>query len=181
MRVLANLKTYIIAAALSGLLTFTYACNTSTVVTYLNAVIAAADTAVAGLEVAGQIPAPIGTLITNYLATVSTAASESAIELQSSDTTAVKVQKITTYFATSILPTFTNIPPSIIASIQAVDAAVKVFLSSIGAGQPGLASARALPSTIPAHIPINRTDRTTLKEISVEGLQLAVRAEALRK
>jgi len=166
----------------AALFTFTQACQTSTVITNLNAVIAAAQTALGILESSGQIPVGQANVIAGYLANVSVAATEAATELQSNDPTPVKVSTITHFFATSVMTNIQSFPPALIGPVQAVDGAIRVFLASIGS-QPPVAGRKAttLSVLVPDHIKISRADRKALRDIAHQGIVLSQRARATWK
>lgn len=120
------------AAALVCLLSLcTVACSSSNLVPLLDATVSAADAAVAELASSGTIDPAAAQKITNYLGQVATAASEASTELASSDSTAVKTEKITADFAAIVVPDVANLSPALAASIRAVDAAVQAFVSAL--------------------------------------------------
>lgn len=135
-RMVRGLVGLLLVALLAG-------CGSGTVVTALELVTAASEAAVSTLEAAGQITPGTAIQIDSYLANVSAATQFAATELQSTDTTALKVSKIAAQFAGIAVP---NLPPgtaqAIVTAIQAVANAVSKFLVQI---QPPPAPSAKLP------------------------------------
>ena len=129
-----NVRRSILAFAAFALTLSMVACSQSQVTETLSLVVTAADAAVSVLEAGGQIPAPVATQITNYLAEVTTGVQFATTELASSDSDALKASKIAQEFATISAP---NLPPGIGAAIgatvQAVASAVTNFLATVQA------------------------------------------------
>src|SRR5271156_42959 len=111
-------------APLLALLFALTACSTSSLIATLQIVTDAVTVAIPVLQAAGVDPAALA-LAQTYLTAVSTATSEAATELASSDTTAVKTSKILADFANVIAPTIGN--AQVAAVIRAVAAAVQSF------------------------------------------------------
>lgn len=120
---------------------FLQACGTNQVITTLETVVTASETALNVLAATGAIPAATVTIADAYLKSVDQAAVFAAQELQSSDSPALKITKIVQQFAMIAQP---NLPPgtaqTIVSIIQAVTTAVENFLKSI---QPASATAAA--------------------------------------
>jgi hypothetical protein len=111
---------------------FLVGCGTSQVVSTLDAVVASAQAAVSVLGAAGQIPPGTVALIDTYLKAVSQAAMFASTEINSSDSTAVRITKIVQQFAMITAP---NLPAgtaqNIVAVIQAVTQAIASFLTNL--------------------------------------------------
>ena len=155
----------VLALALSG---FLVGCGTSSIVTALEAVIAAAEAAVATLGAVGTIPPATVTLLENYLTSVSEATAFASTELASNDSPAVKATKIIQQFAMIAAPI---LPPGtaqvVVDVIQAVTKAIANFLSQIEAPKTATANLSKLT--------LSDSDRAKLGKIHERATELEVK------
>ncbi len=110
----------------------------------LELVITAAQVAIPAISAAGAIPPNTSAEIVKYLGAVNTAVGQTTTELASTDSSAQKATKITGFFAAAAIPVLpTGTDQRIVSVIQSVDAAIGVFLTSIGSAKraPGLPAA----------------------------------------
>jgi hypothetical protein len=126
------LYAYLIAAAVVILMFLLAACSTgalSVSLTVISDACVVANVTVPILEASGVVPAPIGNLILNYAASVSTAAAEASQELLSTDPPAVQASKIISDFASVVAPALgPTVGPEVISIVQAIQAAVNEFV-----------------------------------------------------
>lgn len=121
-----------LTVGLVGLLLFSQtSCSQSQVTITLDLILTAADTAVSTLQSTGTIPAAEAAVIQQYLSEVNDAVSYTTTELASSDSTTVKTAKITSKFASIVVPQLSGTPASIVTTISAVVNAVSNFLSTL--------------------------------------------------
>jgi hypothetical protein len=147
-------------------------CGVSNVTTTLEIVITSAETAVGVLGATGTIPPAVVTQVDTYLTLVSQATSFAATELASSDSSAVKADKIIAQFASISAPILPpGIAQTIVAVIQAVANAVANFLNTI---QPA-ATTGIHRASIPSSIKISSADKNTLSQIKLRADALTLK------
>lgn len=160
-----NTRNTVKAAPLIVLLAGLAACTISNIVQSLNLVVGAASVAVPviqSLAGAGNLDPATAQQIAQYLSAVSDATAQTAAELQTTDPQALKITKITGYYATIVAPALGNrISPEARAAIGAVVAAVNSFLSQLKTTQ----TAAAVRGMKPADTQVSYSDRRKLGEI----------------
>ena len=145
-----------------------------TTVTALEAVSIAATAAIPtiiALEAVGKIDPATATIALSYAKSVSTAASLSATELNSSDTNAVKVSVVIADFEPVVAPALgPNVAPEVTAAIQAISGAIELFISNLKNGLQ-LAAARGASGVAQLNlVKISHADKTTLAQIKKTSL-----------
>jgi len=134
------------------------ACSVSTLVTTLDMVATAA--AVANTIVSGTGSHPKADA---YLSAVATAASSSATELQSSDSSAIQYTKVAGYFAeVGTVSLDANTSAEVKAAIAEVEFAIQVFLAELAKTRT---KALSLSGSTGANIHISANDRRVLRGI----------------
>lgn len=119
------------------------ACSTSTLVTDLNAIIAAVDAALPILQSTGAISPAAQQMATDYLTLVSNATSQAATEMQSNDSDVVKATKLAALFDNVVLPAIPSAPQSLVADLNAIAAAVNAFENAVEASRAQASPAQA--------------------------------------
>ena len=154
--------------------------STSQLVTALNAVADASSVAVVLTETlagTGKIDPAVATQVANYAQGVTTAVQESIAELSSADTNPVKITKITADFAAVAAPAFgPGTSPQIQAAIQAVSAAVQLFLNQLH--QPTVLTL-AKVSPVKA-VKLSVGDKSALKSINKKAAAVFQHAAKLK-
>jgi hypothetical protein len=114
-------------------------CTTPQITTTLQAVVDAVGIATPIILNAAGVPAATSTLVTAYLGAVDTAVAETGTELASSDSSAVKADKIVQYFTQAGLQLGPNLPagtPTLVVQlVNEVAQAVQGFLTQFGTPQ----------------------------------------------
>lgn len=139
--------------------------NTSQLVTALNAVAEASSVAVVvtqSLVGLGKVDQDTANLVAVYAQGVDKAVATSIVELNSADTNAIKISKITAAFALVATPAFGANAPQIAAAVQAVSAAINIFLGQLNSSGM-LKMAAAAPNVKPASL-LSKGDKAMLKK-----------------
>ncbi len=116
-------------------LVFATACNTSTLVSNLNAIIAGVDAALPIVQAAGGMPSETQELATEYLSAVSTATSQAATIIQSANSDVVKATMLMALFAKVVLPVIPNTPPALAVDLNDIAAAITAFENAVQASE----------------------------------------------
>lgn len=111
------------------------ACSTSTLVSDLNAIIAGVDAALPIVQAAGGMPSETQELATEYLTAVSTATSQAATIIQSTDSDVEKTTELMALFANVLLPVIPNMPPALAADLNDIAAAITAFDNAVQASE----------------------------------------------
>lgn len=159
----------------------TVGCGTpaSNLVVALNAVSEAASVAVVvtqALVATGKLDQATADQIATYSASVGAAVTTATVELNSKDTNPVKIEKITAAFAAAAAPAFGANSATIQAAINAVAAAINIFLSQLGSA-PVVTAAVAHPH---APIVLNSGDKAMLKKITAKNAETLAAAAKLK-
>jgi hypothetical protein len=112
------------------------ACNTSTLVSNLNAIIAGVDAALPIVQAVGGMPSETQELATEYLTAVSTATSQAATIIQSTDSGVLKATALMALFAKVVLPIIPNTPPALAVDLNDIAAAITAFENAVQASGP---------------------------------------------
>jgi hypothetical protein len=156
--------------------------NTSQLVTALNAVADASSVAVVvtgSLASLGKLSPDVASQVATYSQGVNGAVTVSIAELSSLDSNPVKITKISTAFAAVATPAFGDKSPQVGAAIQAVSAAINIFLNQLhSAGVLKLAV--AAPHAKPMDL-LKKGDKATLKKTQAKCLETNAKAELLKK
>lgn len=160
------MKKSVIALLISACM-FIAGCTTqTTAVVTLESISLAASTAIPtiiALQAAGKISEQNATLALNYAKLVSVATSETSVELKSSDSDAVKVDKITNYFAPLVAPYIGVDSPEASAAIDAISSSVTLFLSELKTGKVTMLS--TIRGETVLDLKISMKDRHILSQI----------------
>ena len=151
----------------------------SNLIVALNAVSDAASVAVVvtqALVVTGKVDQETADLVSTYSASVGTAVNTTMVELNSTDTNAQKIEKITAAFAQVAVPAMGKNSTAILAAINAVTAAINIFISHLN-GAPVVAAAKLSPH---AAIVLNSSDKTLLKKIKTKNAETLAAAASLK-
>jgi hypothetical protein len=116
-------------------------CTQNQVLVSLEASVAATETLVASLEVAGEISPAIAGEIENAIAGLPAAFQETAAELSSTDNAAAKATKIGAYYTATIVA-LQALPPEAQIYASAISASIQAFLSVLQPAQATRSSAR---------------------------------------
>lgn len=148
------------------LVLFLTACQPSTVISTLEAVVAAAEIALPVIGAAAGLPPQTTAGIVGYLQMVDLAITQASVILAGPGTSAQKSAQIAQAFA-AIAAGCNCIPPgtpqTVVAVVNAVAQAVARFLSTMGAAP--VAKGIAPSSSVPPNIKVTRTDRSELTKI----------------
>lgn len=109
---------------------FLMGCSQNQILLTLEASVAATETLVATLQVAGKIDAATASAIENAIAGLPAAYQETAAELSSVDNQATKTVKIAGYFAETLVA-LKVLPPEAQVYAVAIQASIQVFLTSL--------------------------------------------------
>ncbi len=157
-------------ASVAALLLISTACSVSTLTTILTTITAAAEVAVP--IITGSSNPALTQEIMAYLHAVSVAVTETTVELQSTDTSVVRAEKISVIWAGVVLnPTvLQSLPPNIRTVVQAVASAVENLLAHITtARRAATSSTTNLPDFIPNH-----KDRVELNKLAQRANAVAI-------
>jgi len=157
------------------------------VVVALQAITIAASVAVptiAALQASGKINSTDATLALNYAGLVSSAASKTSVELQSSDVNTVKINTIIGYFEPIAAPSIGSSSPQVFAAVSAISSAVTLFIGELQSGQITVTASRNQPTS--AEISINslklsRADKCVLRDIKKSADTLSSQVYQLLK
>ena len=116
-------------------------CTQEQVLTSLEASVAATETLVATLEAAGRISPTIADEIENAIADLPAAFRETAAELSSSDSAALRAAKIAGYYSATVVA-LKALPPEAQVYASAISASIQAFLSRLQPAQTTRALAR---------------------------------------
>jgi len=158
-------------------------CGTSTpsnLITALNAVGDAASVVVVvtqALVATGTVSPDVAAQVSTYAIGVSGAVSTSIAELNSTDTNSVKIANITAAFAKVVTPAFGSNAPAVTAAINAVQAAIDIFLQQLGSQTVTMAAAKA--PTVSPMLALSRADKSLLKKIETKAEATKVAAGKL--
>lgn len=170
---------------------FTQSCTPSQVSVTLGAVNIAIDAVVAVLAVKGAIPPSDLMLITQYADAATVAGQETATEIASGDTTVVKSQKITAYWA-AVVNSYNGLPPADQIVVGIIEKAIQQLLLTItpaATNADGSATFRIATKSnpngtvnftfhkVPAHFKISMMDRMALMRM---GSKFKSQQEKLR-
>ena len=177
-----KLKPFLAVLAAATMLTQT-GCTGSQILTTLEGSVAATELLVAALAANNTIPADIAGPLEGAIADVPAAYTQTAAEIASSDTNAIKALKITAYFANS-LQALKVLPPA--AQVYAVPVinAINAFLNEInppataGAFQPAY---RGTAVSFPATGWIHQIARQRLTGVKTRALNLQIAIDNLKK
>jgi len=153
---------------------------TSNLIVALNAVSDAASVAVVvtqALVATGKVDQATANLVATYSASVGTAVNTATTELNSTDTNAVKIEKVTAAFAAVAAPAFGANAPEILAAINAVTAAINIFIQQLQ-GTSVTAAAKAAPH---APIVLSHNDKMMIKKIHTKTAEMMAAAAKLKK
>ena len=117
-------------AAMALALAFLMGCTQNQILATLEASVAATETLVAALQVAGRIDPPVANEIENAIAGLPAAFRETASELSSVDSEAAKAAKIASYYASTVAA-LEVLPPEAQTYASAISASIRVFLSGL--------------------------------------------------
>ncbi|MGA2500307.1 MAG: hypothetical protein ABSH20_21405 [Tepidisphaeraceae bacterium] len=109
----------------------TQACTQTEVLTTLEASVTATEAVVTALSIAGKIDPNTAGLIESAIADLPDAYSQTATELASSDSPAVKAAKIAGYYAATVSK-LNALPPQAQLWASAISAAIQTFLETLG-------------------------------------------------
>ena len=158
--------------------------STSQLITALNAVADSSSVAVvltSALAAAGKLDPAVATQVANYAQGVTTAVQQSITELNSVDTNPIKITKITADFAAVAAPAFgPGTAPQVQAAIQAVSAAVQIFLRQLNT--PATLTLAKL-SPVKA-VKLSMGDKAALKSINKKAVGIfkdAAQLKAVKK
>ncbi len=146
-----------------GALLLATACNTSNLVSELDAIIAGVDAALPIVQATGAMPSETQQLATEYLSVVATATSQAATVIQSSDSDVDKATKLMALFANVVLPAIPNTPPALAADLNDIAAAVTAFENAVQASET---HARKMPA---GSFHLSEKERTELKAIQARA------------
>jgi hypothetical protein len=156
--------------------------NTSQLVTALNAVADASSVAVVvtgSLVAVGKVSPDVAAQVANYSQGVNGAVTVSIAELNSADTNPVKISKISAAFAAVAAPAFGDKSPQVAAAIQAVSAAINIFLNQLHSSGV-LKLAAAAPHAKPMDL-LKKGDKAALKKTAAKCVETNAQAELLKK
>jgi len=151
---------------------FLIACTQNQILATLEASVAATETLVATLQVAGKIDPAVANEIENAIAGLPAAYRQTAAELSSLDADAAKAVKIASYYASTVAA-LQVLPPEAQIYAAAVSASIQAFLSDL----PQTRAARLLASSKAA---VTRFDARQLNAISHRADVLGVRIAGLK-
>jgi hypothetical protein len=133
------------AAALA--MAFLMGCTQSQVLATLEASVAATETLVAALQVAGNIDPAVANEIENAIASLPAAYRETAAELASPDADGTKSVKIASYYASTVA-SLQVLPPEAQIYASAISSSIQAFLSDLPQTKDGRALAPAGKATV---------------------------------
>lgn len=148
-------------------------CTQSQILATLEASVAATETMVAALQIAGNIDPTVANEIENAIASLPTAYRETAAELSSVDADGTKSVKIASYYASTV-SALQVLPPEAQIYAAAISASLQAFLSDL----PQTQGARSLAPA--AKVTVTRFDAKQLKTISQRADALGVRLAELK-
>lgn len=152
--------------------------TTSNLITALNAVSDASSVAVvvtSSLVALGKLDPAVAAQVSMYSTGVSQAVNVSVAELNGPDSNPTKIATITAAFAKVAAPAFGSNAPEVSAAIDAVSAAIKIFVNQLTSS--GLLKlAKAAPT---AKITLTSGDKTVLKQITKKTAQTQLAAAKL--
>lgn len=154
------MRTVLFAATLAlSSMTMT-GCGSNQVIQALDATVAATEVVLSVLSAGGNqtITVEVAAQVNTYLESVRHAADLAAVELASSDATADKVLKVTSYFSTATA-NFKALSPEAQVVAAVVDAAVRAFLATLTTNG----------GTAPAKIAVSSKDAAKLAGISARS------------
>lgn len=152
-------------------------CSQGDILKTLEASVAATEVLVTALEVAGKIPAPIATVIENAIATLPDAYTQTAAELASTDSNAVKALKIAGYFANATVA-LKALPPEAQMYASLVLDAINAFLAKIN---PTPATTGVATANVAKKIPAMKFSAKDVAPITSRAKSLKDRLAALKK
>lgn len=177
------MKQSILALVMTVVMCFTnIGCSTpetSQLVTALNAVADASSVAVvitSSLVATGKVDPAIATEVSSYATNISVAVTASIAVLNGTEPNPQKIAAITAAFGKVAAPAFGENAPQIAASIDAVSAAVKIFLNRLTSSGL-LKAANAAPN---AKIVLEKGDKAKMKEIQKKAAEVTAQAVALK-
>ena len=156
--------------------------STSQLSTALNAVADASSVAVVvtqSLVAIGKVSPEVANQVAVYSQSVNNAVTTSVAELNSTDTNPVKISKISAAFAAIAAPAFGTQAPAVTAVIQAVSAAVNIFLNQLHSSSV-VKLAAAAPHAKPMSL-LKKEDKTVLKKAVAKCAETNAKAELLKK
>jgi hypothetical protein len=175
-------KPFLAVFAAAAMLTQT-GCTGANILTTLEASVAATELLVEALAANNTIPADIAGPLEGAIADIPAAYTQTAAEIASSDTNAIKALKIAAYFANA-LQALKVLPPAAQVYAAPVIDAINAFLKEInppaatGAFQPAYrGTAVAFPSTGWAH----QVARHRLSDVKTRALNLQIALDNLKK
>lgn len=154
----------------------------SQLVTALNTVADAASVAVVvtqSLVATGKVDAEIGVQVSVYAQGIGTAVNTSIAELNGPAPNPQKIQAIVAAFAKVATPAFGEKAPQVNAAIEAVSAAVKIFLNNLQSSGV-LKAAKDHPNASP-NIVLSKSDKATLKLTQSKIADTLAKAAALKE
>jgi hypothetical protein len=146
-------------------------CTQAQVLASLEASVAATETLVASLEVAGKISPATADEIETAIADLPAAFQETAAELSSSDSAAARAVKIAEYYSATIVA-LQALPPEAQVYASAISASIQAFLSAL---QPAQATRSSVRAGEPEKFDVKR-----LNAIATRATVLGVRLAELR-
>ena len=138
----------------------------------------AATLAVPILEATGILDSGIGNIVLAYTGAVSTAASQSGTELLTSDTAAVKDEKIIGYFAQVAVPALgPTVGPEVQAIVSAISSAVNLFLAQFNSPS----ALKAIKNGMADQFKLGSGDRRNIGALSKKLVDTSAKAKTLIK
>lgn len=158
------MKKFFIVPLLASVLLL-QSCSTSVLQIALAAIATGTDAVVQSLALGGQIDPSLVPVITGITNSIITATQETATELASSDTSAVKASKINADWA-GVLTSIAGLPPNAKSIVSVISIDINAFLGIISPAQP-LASGGVVSHGIivPAQIHMGLMDRYRLHRL----------------
>lgn len=156
--------------------------NTSQLITALNAVADASSVAVVvtqSLVALGKVDQATADKVATYATAVDGAVTTSIAELNSTDTNAIKISKVSAAFAAVAAPAFGTQAPAITAAIAAVEAAVNIFLNQLNSSGV-LTAAKVAPNVKPTSLMV-KGDKVLLKKVQAKVAETNALAAKLKK
>ena len=166
MKINANMLT-IVALAMVALM----GCTQNQILATLEASVAATESLVASLQIAGKLNPTVADAIENAIADLPAAYRETAAELASSDNAAVKAAKVTGYYSATIVA-LRMLPPEAQIYATAISTSIQAFLLGLQPAQATGALATGVES--------GKFDEKRLNAIGCRAVVLGVQVIELK-